>query len=263
MEIEVMDAPSAPAAPDPNKTAATQASYNKDAATSQYELGATNQVTPYGSLKYSQVGTNADGTPQFQADVTQNGQPFKLGNSEAESRLDQLAAARLDPQFAREGDQLETNLINRGILPGSQAYATEHTLFNQGKNDAYNQLYLTGRSQADREALAERNQNINEIGGLFQKTPTPGVAPTDFIGAQGQSLAQQNVGFNADMANHIAMMNGMFQLGGAALGGGLGAGMGGALGGAMMGGIGSGSPMTFSPAYGPGSYGNGNSYPMF
>lgn len=57
--------PSAPQAPDPAATAAAQATANKDAAITQANLNRINQVTPQGSLSYTQTGTNADGTPQY------------------------------------------------------------------------------------------------------------------------------------------------------------------------------------------------------
>lgn len=255
-----MNTPQPQPAPDPVATAAAQSKSNKDTAVAQYELGATNQVTPNGSLTYKQTGTNADGTPQFTAttelspqqqslydkgNVTQNNladignsQSAKIGqllntpvnlNTATEGKIDDLGRARLDPQFARESAALETQLINKGIRPGSQAWNDAHTQFSQQKNDAYNQLYLSGRGQGAQEALTERNQPINEISALlsnsqvsqpsFTGTPTPGVAPTDVIGAQQQALNQGNVGFNANVANQQALTNGLFKLGGAALGG--------------------------------------------
>lgn len=57
--------PKAPAAPDPVATANAQAGVNRDAAITQANLNRINQVTPQGSLTYSQSGTNADGTPQY------------------------------------------------------------------------------------------------------------------------------------------------------------------------------------------------------
>jgi hypothetical protein len=150
-------------------------------------------------------------------------------NTATEGKIDELGRARLDPQFAREGAALDTQLINKGVRPGSQAWNDAHTQFSQQKNDAYNQLYLSGRGQGASEALAERNQPINEITALlsgsqvdqpsFTNTPQPGVAPTDVIGAQQQSLNQQNVGYNAQVANQQGLMNGLFKLGGTALGG--------------------------------------------
>ncbi len=147
-----------------------------------------------------------------------------------EDKINKLGAARLDPRFAQEGAALDTQLINKGIRPGSQPWTDAHTQFSQQKNDAYNQLYLTGRGQGAQEALTERNQPINEISALlsgsqvsqpgFTSTPQPGVAPTDVIGAQQQSLNQQNVGFNAQQAQNNALMSGLFGLGSSAFGAG-------------------------------------------
>jgi hypothetical protein len=255
-----MDSPQAPAAPDPVKTAAAQAAANKETAVAQYGLNATNQNTPNGSLSYNQIGTWSDGTPRFEANttlsapqqalydkgnVTQNNladignqQSAKIGallntpvslQSATEGKIAELGAARLDPRFAREGAALDTQLINKGIRPGSQAWKDAQLAQSQSKNDAYNQLYLTGRGQGAQEALTERNQPINEISALlsgsqvsqpgFTNTPQPGVAPTDVIGAQQQALNQQNVGFNAEQAQNAAFTNGLFKLGSAAVGG--------------------------------------------
>lgn len=255
-----METPQAPPAPDPVATAKAQATSNKETAVTQYGLNATNQVTPNGSLSYEQIGSWADGTPRFQAttalspgqqslydkgNVTQNNladignqQSSRIGkllntpvnlSSATEDKIDQLGAARLDPRFAREGAALDTDLINKGIRPGSQAWNDAHTQFGQTKNDAYNQMYLQGRGQSAQEALTERNQPINEISALlsnsqvsqpsFTNTPQPGVAPTDVIGAQQQALNQQNVGFNAQQAQNQAFTNGLFKLGSAAVGG--------------------------------------------
>lgn len=57
--------PSAPAPPDPWETAAAQSQYNKEAAVAQANMNRIDQVTPQGSITYNQIGTNADGTPQY------------------------------------------------------------------------------------------------------------------------------------------------------------------------------------------------------
>lgn len=258
-----MDTPQAPAAPDPKETAAAQAAANKDTAITQYGLNATNQVTPQGTLTYNQIGTWADGTPRYEAVQSYSPQqqalydkytqtqsnlgdlgntlssqlkgymatPFDAnGASKATAdNLAQLGAARLDPQFQRDQQSLETQLVNKGIRPGTAAWDSEMARFSNAKNDAYNQLYLTGQQQAYNQALQTRNQPINEITALlsgsqvsnpnYASTPTPGVAPTDVIGAQQQSLNQQNVGYQGQLAQNNALTSGLFGLGSAALGG--------------------------------------------
>lgn len=115
--------------------------------------------------------------------------PIDLNNEAVESRLFELGSKRLDPRFQREEEAMRTNLINRGIREGTEAFSAAMSDFNQGKNDAYNNLLLTGRGQAVQEALTERNQPINEITALlsgsqvsmpqFTGTPQPQAPITD------------------------------------------------------------------------------------
>lgn len=251
-----MDAPTPAPAPDPAATAAAQTASNKATAVSQYGLNATNQVTPYGNLTYSQNGAWDDGTPRFTATQTLSPQQqslFDLGN-QTQQNLGQIGvnqsakigqqldtpfsidAARgnkladinrtfLDPQWQRNDEDTRTRLINSGVRPGSEAYTRAMQEEGDAKSRAYNSMFLDSYGKANDAALTERNQPINEITALlrgsgvqqpsFTNTPSPGVAPTDVIGATGQSLQQSNVGYNADMAQRQAMMSGLFGLGGA------------------------------------------------
>lgn len=244
---------SAPKAPDPAKTAAAQTESNKATAVSQYGLNATNQVTPYGNLSYSQNGAWSDGTPRFTATQTLSpeqqqlyqqqtqlgsklndlaiGQtdrlsgvlssPVDLSNEATESRLMELGRSRLDPIIDQRKKSTEAELLNKGIRPGTEAYNRATTAVDQQTNDAYNQLLLTGRGQSVQEALAERNQPINEISALmgggqvqspsFVNTPTPGVNGTDVAGIT-------NNAYNQNMQAYQSKMSGLLGLG-TALGG--------------------------------------------
>jgi hypothetical protein len=148
--------------------------------------------------------------------------PLNLNNEATEGRLWELGKTRLDPQFEQQQKSMDANLIARGIRPGSEAYNREQTRFSQGKNDAYNQLLLTGRGQATQEALTERNQPINEISALLSNsqvsmpgqvaTPQAGVSPTDYTGAV-------NNNYNAKVNSANAFNSGLFGLASAGLGG--------------------------------------------
>lgn len=223
---------------------------NKDTAIAQYGLNATNQITPQGNLTYTQIGKWEDGTPRYQA--TQNyspeqqklyeqqtqlggklndlaigqtdrlsgvlSQPVNLSNEATESRLMELGRKRLDPLTAQRRAATETDLINRGIRPGTEAYNRAMTSVGQQENDAYNQLLLSGRGQAVQEALTERNQPINEISALmsggqvstpsFVNTPQPGVNGVDYTGLVNQK-------YQSDMAGYQSKMGGLFGLAGA------------------------------------------------
>lgn len=221
-----------------------------------------NQSNPYGSLTYSQEGTWADGTPKFSSTTTlspqeqqkQNQQwqfdnlvnqlgidqtqklsgllskPVQLGNEATESRLMELGRKRLDPLFGQRREALETKLYNQGLQPGTEAWNRAMTQMGQQENDAYNQLLLSGRGQANQELLSERSQPINEITALmsggqvsqpqFGSTPTTNVAGTDIAGLTMDAYKYGPLAkYQAEQASKNAMMSGLFGLGGAALGG--------------------------------------------
>lgn len=244
----------APEPPDPKETAQAQSQMNRETAITQAGLNSTNQVTPWGNLTYTQSGTWEDGTPQFTATQTLSpeqqelynlstttqktlgnigveqsekirqllGTPVDLSNEEVESRLFDLGSKRLNPQFAERESQMRQDLLNRGIREGTPAFEAEMTRFNQSRNDAFNQLALTGRGQAVQEALTSRNQPINEITALlsgsqvqapnFTSTPQTPVSGVDYAG-----LVNNN--YNQQVASNNSMLGGLAGLGGSLLGG--------------------------------------------
>jgi len=238
---------SAPKPPDPAKTAAAQAQSNKETAIAQYGLNATNQITPQGNLSYTQIGKWEDGTPRYQATQTYSpeqqklyqqqttlggklndlaigqtdrlsgvlSQPVNLNNEATESRLMELGRKRLDPLNAQRRSSTEADLINRGIRPGTEAYNRAMTSVGQQENDAYNELLLKGRAQSVQEALAERNQPINEISALmgggqvttpqFVNTPQPGVNGTDVAGITNNAYQQKMQGYQSNMSGLLGL----------------------------------------------------------
>lgn len=263
-----MDSPSPPPAPDPVKTAEAQGTMNQNTATTQQLLNMTNQVTPDGSLTYTQSGNNtftgADGktytVPQFTATQTLSptgqklydlaneskvnlgnagvtaskkigdilGTNVNLSNDAVENRLMDLGTRRLAPQFARDEASLRTNLINSGIRPGSEAWNTEMTRLAQNKNDALDQLLLSGHSTAVNDILTERNQPINEISALmsgsavgqpnFTNTPQAQVAGVDYAGMVRDNYNAANQQYQAKLQQQNALMGGLFGLAGTATG---------------------------------------------
>lgn len=245
---------SSPKPPDPVKTAEAQSGLNRDTALSQQLLNQTNQIGPDGSLTYAQTGYNsyvdANGktvsVPQFTATTSLSPQqaaikkqtdaaslnlgtianersaflksylakPFDV-NAETEKKLYDLGAARLDPRFEQQRDQLSTRLIASGLRPGTEAYKEQMDNFGQTQNDAYNQLALTGRQQAFNEASYERAQPLNEISALmsgaqvqqpqFVNTPSANVGGVDYTG-----LVNSN--YQAKVQNQNAAMGGLFGL---------------------------------------------------
>jgi len=251
-----------PEPPDPWATAQAQSQWNNTTAQTQQALNMVDQQNPWGNVSYTENGKRtiigADGkpfevpsylqttnlSPEQQAifDQTQIaqgnlagiavdqsgrmrdylGQPFEFDNQDAANWAYDLGAQRLDPRFEQERSTLESQLINRGIRPGTAAYDAEMTRLGETKNDAYNQLMLTGRQQAFGEALSQRNQPINELSALMSGSqvsnpaqmsgaaPQTGVAGVDYTGLVNQK-------YQAELANSQAKMGGMFGLLGAGL----------------------------------------------
>jgi len=217
---------SAPAPPDPYKTAEAQTGTNIGTAIANNTMANVNQVTPQGNLTYSNAGyetyTGPNGesyqipkstatttlNPTAQETFEQNqGAQLNLGtlaNERSEflrdylptteaatdsidSKLYDLGSKRLDPRFERSDDALQTRMANQGITAGSEAWKREMDQQGQTKNDAYNQLLLNGRGQAS----AEVNMPINQITALLSgsQVSNPNVSMNQQEGAATTDIA--------------------------------------------------------------------------
>lgn len=245
---------SSPSPPDPYQTAAAQTASNKETANYQQSLNMVNQITPYGTLDYKQTGTASTGAPQYTAttqlspelrNLTDTGianaqgnanlEGTLLGNSQAalskpldlswgatESNLDALGRQTLDPQFQQGQDQLEQRLYSQGLRPGQAAYDQQMTSFNNNKNAAYNNLYLTGHQTAVNDLSQQYNSPLNALSALRSNTQVsqPGIqtTATPQTGVQGTNISgliEQN--YQSQLASSNATMGGLFGLGGAAI----------------------------------------------
>lgn len=260
----------APKAPDPYQTAQAQSQFNQNTAIQQQLLNMTSQQNPWGSVSYTQDGSSsfigADGksysvpkftqtttlSPEQKAifDQTQAAElnlgklaneqsaklqgylntPFEFDNQDAEQWAYDLASPRILQQQGQNETALRDRLINSGIRPGTAAWDTEMTRLTNSNTDQLNQLALTGRGQAFSEALATRNQPINEITALMSgsqvsnpaqmsgPTPQTSVGGVDYSG-----LVQQN--YQNRLNSQGGMLGGLFglagTLGGAAIRGGI------------------------------------------
>lgn len=145
--------------------------------------------------------------------------PFSFTNQDAANWAYDLASERIMPQQERNESALRSRLINSGIRPGTRAWDAEMERLTQSNTDQMNQLALTSRGQAFSENLATRNQPLNELTALLSgsqvsnpaqmssATPQVGVGGVDYAG-----MVQDN--YAAKMANHNAMMGGLFGLAG-------------------------------------------------
>ncbi len=233
-----MKSSSPPPAPDPAAQIAAQGKSNRETAIAQAQLNQVNQLTPYGSLTYEQIGTQEDGTPKFQATtalseaqqgllgqqeqfgglVNQLGigqterlaghldAPVDLSNEATEAAILERYKPRFEEREAEGRDRLETLLIGKGLRPGSEAYDREVRNFSRSTGDSYNQLLLDARRQAVQEALTARNQPINEITALMSggQVSQPGFQSTPQTGIEGVDVAGIN---QQDFRNQMGLYN--------------------------------------------------------
>lgn len=238
-----------PKAPDPAATAAAQGQWNSFTAQQQQAMNMTNQNSPWGSLTYDQTGSqtiidpngrpvevprytaNTTLTPQQQSiyDQSQDAElnlatianeqsgrvgeilnnPFEFNNSDAEQWSYDLASPRILQQQGKNESALRSQLIASGIRPGTANWDSEMARLTNANSDQLNQLALTGRGQAFSEALAERNQPLNEIIGLmsgsqiqnpnstFAQTPQSQVAGVDYSGLVQNKFNAETQAYNA------------------------------------------------------------------
>jgi len=262
----------APAPPDPYKTADAQTSTNIGSAIANNQMGMVDQVTPDGTLSYSQSGTYNYTDPisgktyaipkttattslsginqqikgendQTSLNMAQTGNqqsaflkdylgtPWNPDTTAIEDRLMELGTERLDPRFMQEEDRLRTRLENQGVTAGSEAWNREMSSFGQNKNDAFNQLMLTGRGQAMGELAAIRNQPLNEISALMggSQVATPnfgifqpqGAATTDIAGLINNNYQQRQQNYMQQNGQQQSLLGGLFGLGASAITGGM------------------------------------------
>lgn len=213
-----------------------------------------NQYTPYGNLVYTQTGTDANGNPmwsatqslapQFQGafedisgQVAQGyGQGFNpnlpsIGINPGEN-YEQAIMRRLQPTQERQSKQLDAQLANQGIMPGSEAYNTAKQQLAQQQNDQLTSAVVGGfntglaaNQQAYNQALTNYQLPLATLS-QFRSATAPSyvnpyqqaaVAGPDYLGAY---TAQQNYNLglqNAQNASNANLTSGLFGLGTAAL----------------------------------------------
>lgn len=261
-----------PKAPDYKGAAEATAAGNLQAAQQAAAANRVNQYTPYGSSVYSEGGKDSQGNPIYNQTVNlspaqqqlldqQNKTSLGLGGLQDQSlqyvqnqlqrpfdtaglparsinagqTAQDAIMARLQPQFDKDQDRLQTQLANQGLQPGSAAYNDALTQFQQGKNDAYSQAALQGITLGDQSrqnALQEqsflRNEPINTLNALrsgsqvtqptFNGVPQQATtAGPDYLGAADAQYQGLLNAYSNKTAGQNALMSGLFGLGAAGI----------------------------------------------
>lgn len=190
--------PTQPAAPDPMKTAQAQTQQNKDAAVAQANLNRIDQYTPQGNSTYSQVGTNADGTPKYAQTTTYSADEQKKYdqanqvaialNGLASNNIDRVAQTQ-SKDFNFDGMTPQVTSIGGG-LPGLQYGSAGDPV--QKSLDYSNLTKLPGTSdfgaEGQRMADSVYNQYTSRLDPKFQQSQSDMEA----------KLAAQGISNNSD-----------------------------------------------------------------
>jgi hypothetical protein len=107
--------PKAPPPPDPYKTADAQAQYSREAAIAQANMNRIDQYTPQGTIKYTQIGTNADGTPQYRQDQTYS--PEQQALYDQQNQIAQALGSTAKDQIGRVNETMSRDFNYNGMTP--------------------------------------------------------------------------------------------------------------------------------------------------
>lgn len=225
-----MGKPKSTPAPDPAATAAAQSAANKETAIAQAGLNSVNQITPEGSLTYSQIGTWADGTPRYQAVTSLN--PTQQAAYEQQQQLDFGTNTLANQQLGRINQSVSAPFSYDGLpaAPTADSAARQQVidslmgqsrsrldpqfakdeaglktdLANQGipvGSDAYNKAMESfARSKTDAYQTAE-NQAVNAGGSEQSRLYGLG------LNARQQGIQEYTTQRNAPLNEASALLN--------------------------------------------------------
>jgi len=215
-----------PDAPDPTATSNAQMGYNQQAATAQNKTNSYNQSTPFGSVTYVADSSSPSGY-RLVTDTSATGQtllntagnlanssagmystPFNGNNQAVTDKLNQWSSQYVQPIFNQQSSNLEAQLRNQGLTPGSEAYNNAQNLLARNQGDVTNQFLQQNQQQGFNQALQEYQQPLQTISGLmqaaspgtFQQTPNAQIQPANYAGAVQQNYANEMQNYENNMA---------------------------------------------------------------
>jgi len=260
--------PSAPTPTPATTVAAGQQAYNTAAATNSQQGSMVDQSNPFGSLSYTESGVGANGTPLYTATTslspaeqnllnTYQGIQGASGNSALAllsgadygasspsaaignltsglvGQAAQTEASYLQPFFQPQTEQLDTQLRNQGITPGSPAYQQAMNNLAQSQGQTYTGYLASTEPQLFNQATTEYTmpaELATSLAGIsapttpnssFVNAPTLNEQPADLTTATSNYNTAEQQAYQSQLQQNQAMMSGLFGIGTTALGVGL------------------------------------------
>lgn len=252
----------APDPPDAGAVSDQQSLYNQRAAREQNKNNSYNQSTPFGSLSYVADSSSPSGyrvetsfSPEQQqlfntrigtqqtlgtagGELARNSAsmystPFDLDSASGETAklLNSWNKQYLDPIFQMQDSNLEAQLRNQGLTPGSEAYNNAKNLQARNQGDVTTNYLTKNQGQAFDQAIKGYQLPLQTLAGLmggsapqspaFQATPSATIQPPNYAQAaqneyQGKAQNFQNtIGGIGQIAGLVAApftsgLSGMF-----------------------------------------------------
>lgn len=127
------------------------------------------------------------GMPQpFQAPTNLPGMPGS--SDQVRQRVIDAMMGRANKDFAQREDQTNSDLIARGLRPGTEAYAREMERIDQARNDARSQAEIAG---GDAAAQAHAMDLANRQQGQGEAIANSALSYTQGMGIRGQAVGEQ------------------------------------------------------------------------
>lgn len=242
----------APQPADPGKTAEIQAKYNLDAYRQTMAGNAMNQSNPYGNLTYESWIDPTTGQTRYSATQTLSKENQGLLNSlygtkgiagqqasnvlrdaytgapnivgTADSLTQQALGAQLDylkPFFTQQTNQLDNQLRNQGLMPGTEAYDNAMNTMRQNQGQTVSGAIEKLQPQAFQQALAsyqlpaQMAQTLSSLGAPIESgvlnTPQGSLQASNYQGAVQAADAAKMEAYKADQAAQAQMIGGLMQ----------------------------------------------------
>lgn len=228
-----------PTPPDPTQTAQAQTTYNTNAAKTQNAVNSYAQSGPLGNVNYVQDPSSPSGY-RIVTSAGETGQPLigaatNLANNSAgmysspfdvnasskatADKLNQWSKDYQQPLFDQQSSNLEAQLRNQGLMPGTEAYNNAKNLLARNQGDVTNQYLSQNQGAAYNQAVQDYQRPLQTVASLlqtaaptgFQQTPTAQIQPANYSG-----LAQQN--YQSQLQDYQNGVNNWAKLGVAGIG---------------------------------------------
>lgn len=254
--------PKVPTPPSPAETAASQIDVNRQGASDFATLAGVNQQTPFGSLAFNVIGHDEHGVPIRSATTTlapaqqalldiltgsqrtagTAGQNLLTNASYGEvPDLSTVTGGVVDtnlqrflghvsPYFEQQTQQLDTQLRNQGLLPGSQAYDRAMRSLRDNQFQSVQGFEAQMEPEAFRQATTSYTLPLTTAQTLIGMGQ-PASLPSNLVATpQAQQFQPPNLGqlqqtanqaaqfnYNAQLQQQMSLLNGIASLGSAGL----------------------------------------------